>query len=52
VDVIAQSNCTLLKLESDRFLDLVYQKPDMIIEICKRFSAFLKQSLEETEITV
>jgi len=51
-EVIAQTNCTLLKLESDRFLDLVYQKPDMILEICKRFSTFLKQSLEETEITV
>jgi len=50
VDVIAETDCTLLKLESDRFLDLVYQKPDMILEICKRFSAFLKQSLEETEI--
>lgn len=52
VDAIAETHCTLLKLESDRFLDLVHQKPDMILEICKRFSTFLKQNLEETEITV
>ena len=49
VTVTAETHCQVLKLEAQRFIDLIYQKPDMIIEICRRFSSFLKQNIQETD---
>ena len=42
---IAQTDCTLLKLEKNRFLSLITQRPHMILEICR----FLTQRLRETD---
>ncbi|OKH19376.1 cyclic nucleotide-binding domain-containing protein [[Limnothrix rosea] IAM M-220] len=42
---IAQTDCTLLKLEKNRFLSLVTQRPHMILEMCR----FLSQKLRETD---
>ncbi len=42
---IALDNCTLLKLEKNRFLSLITQRPHMILEICR----FLSQRLRETD---
>ncbi len=42
---IAQTDCTLLKLEKNRFLSLITQRPHMILEICR----FLSQRLRETD---
>ncbi|MEM8545207.1 MAG: cyclic nucleotide-binding domain-containing protein, partial [Cyanobacteria bacterium P01_H01_bin.119] len=42
---IAQSDCTLLKLEKNRFLSLVTQRPHIILEMCR----FLSQRLRETD---
>ena len=42
---IAQTDCTLLKLEKNRFLSLITQRPHMILEICR----FLTRRLRETD---
>ncbi|AFY39419.1 putative transcriptional regulator, Crp/Fnr family [[Leptolyngbya] sp. PCC 7376] len=42
---IAQTDCTLLKLEKNRFLSLITQRPHIILEICR----FLSQRLRETD---
>ena len=42
---IAQTDCTLLKLEKNRFLSLITQRPHMILEICR----FLSQRLRDTD---
>ncbi|MEL7330652.1 MAG: cyclic nucleotide-binding domain-containing protein [Cyanobacteria bacterium J06560_2] len=42
---IAQTDCTLLKLEKNRFLSLITQRPHIILEICR----FLTQRLRETD---
>ncbi len=42
---IALEDCTLLKLGKQRFLSLVTQKPQIILEICR----FLSQRLRETD---
>jgi HEAT repeat protein len=42
---IAISHCTLLKLEKKRFLNLISQRPQIILEICR----FLSQRLRETD---
>ena len=42
---IAITDCTLLKLEKNRFLSLVAQRPHIILEICR----FLSQRLRETD---
>ena len=42
---IALTDCTLLKLEKNRFLSLVAQRPHIILEICR----FLSQRLRETD---
>ncbi len=42
---IAQTECTLLKLEKNRFLSLITQRPHMILEICR----FLSQRLRDTD---
>jgi HEAT repeat protein len=42
---IAIEHCTLLKLEKKRFLNLISQRPHIILEICR----FLSQRLRETD---
>ena len=42
---IAMEDCTLLKLEKNRFLSLITQRPHIILEICR----FLSQRLRETD---
>ncbi len=42
---IALTDCTLLKLEKNRFLSLITQRPHIILEICR----FLSQRLRETD---
>ncbi|MEM8504534.1 MAG: cyclic nucleotide-binding domain-containing protein [Cyanobacteria bacterium P01_D01_bin.1] len=42
---IALDDCVLLKLEKNRFLSLITQRPHMILEICR----FLSQRLRETD---
>ena len=42
---IALENCTLLKLEKNRFISLMTQRPHIILEICR----FLSQRLRETD---
>lgn len=42
---IALTDCTLLKLEKNRFLSLITQRPHMILEICR----FLTRRLRETD---
>ena len=42
---IAVTNSTLLKLEKKRFLNLISQRPHIILEICR----FLSQRLRETD---
>jgi len=42
---IAFSDCTLLKLEKNRFISLITQRPHIILEICR----FLSQRLRETD---
>ena len=42
---IALENCTLLKLEKKRFINLISQRPHIILEICR----FLSQRLRETD---
>lgn len=42
---IAIQDCTLLKLEKSRFLSLVAQRPQIVLEICQ----FLSQRLRESE---
>ncbi|MGK7896425.1 MAG: cyclic nucleotide-binding domain-containing protein [Xenococcus sp. (in: cyanobacteria)] len=42
---IAITDCTLLKLEKNRFLSLIAQRPHIIMEICR----FLSQKLRETD---
>ena len=42
---IALEDCTLLKLEKNRFLSLITQRPHIILEICR----FLSQRLRETD---
>lgn len=42
---IALTDCTLLKLEKNRFLSLIAQRPHIILEICR----FLSQRLRETD---
>ncbi len=42
---IAVTDCTLLKLEKNRFLSLISQRPHIIMEICR----FLSQRLRETD---
>ena len=42
---IAIEDCTLLKLEKNRFLSLITQRPHIILEICR----FLSQRLRETD---
>ena len=42
---IALTDCTLLKLEKNRFLSLISQRPHIIMEICR----FLSQRLRETD---
>ena len=41
----ALENCTLLKLEKKRFINLISQRPHIILEICR----FLSQRLRETD---
>lgn len=42
---IAMQDCTLLKLEKNRFISLITQRPQIILEICR----FLSQRLRETD---
>ncbi|MEM8810586.1 MAG: cyclic nucleotide-binding domain-containing protein, partial [Cyanobacteria bacterium P01_G01_bin.38] len=42
---VALEDCTLFKLEKNRFLSLVTQRPHIILEICR----FLTQRLRETD---
>ncbi len=42
---VALEDCTLLKLEKNRFLSLITQRPHIILEICR----FLSQRLRETD---
>lgn len=42
---IAVTNCVLLKLEKKQFLNLVAQRPHIILEVCR----FLSQRLRETD---
>jgi len=42
---IAVSDCTLLKLEKNRFISLITQRPHIILEICR----FLSQRIRETD---
>ena len=42
---ITVEDCTLLKLEKNRFLSLITQRPHIILEICR----FLSQRLRETD---
>ncbi|MEO0986819.1 MAG: cyclic nucleotide-binding domain-containing protein [Cyanobacteria bacterium J06639_14] len=42
---VAVEDCTLLKLEKNRFLSLITQRPHIILEICR----FLSQRLRETD---
>ena len=42
---IALQDCTLLKLEKNRFLSLISQRPHIILEICR----FLSQRLREVD---
>ena len=42
---IALEDCTLLKLEKNRFISLMTQRPHIILEICR----FLSQRLRETD---
>lgn len=42
---VALEDCTLLKLEKNRFLSLMTQRPHIILEICR----FLSQRLRETD---
>ncbi|MEO0540235.1 MAG: cyclic nucleotide-binding domain-containing protein [Cyanobacteria bacterium P01_A01_bin.105] len=42
---IALTDCILLKLEKNRFLSLITQRPHIILEICR----FLSQRLRETD---
>ncbi|NJK27518.1 MAG: cyclic nucleotide-binding domain-containing protein [Coleofasciculaceae cyanobacterium SM2_3_26] len=43
---IAQSDCTLLKLEKSRFISLIAQRPQIVLEICK----FLSDRVRATDI--
>lgn len=42
---VALEDCTLLKLEKNRFISLMTQRPHIILEICR----FLSQRLRETD---
>lgn len=42
---IAMQDCTLLKLEKNRFLSAIAQRPHIILEMCR----FLSQRLRETD---
>jgi CRP-like cAMP-binding protein len=42
---IAVKDCTLLKLEKNRFISLITQRPHIVLEICR----FLSQRLRETD---
>ena len=42
---IAYEDCTLLKLEKNRFISLMTQRPHIILEICR----FMSQRLRETD---
>ncbi|NET10528.1 MAG: cyclic nucleotide-binding domain-containing protein [Symploca sp. SIO2B6] len=42
---IALEDCTLLKLQKNRFISLISQRPHIILEICR----FLSQRLRETD---
>ncbi len=44
-EAIAISDCTLLKLDKNRFINLITQRPHIILEICR----FLSQRLRETD---
>ena len=42
---IAKDDCTLLKLEKQRFISLTTQRPHILLEICR----FMSQQLRETD---
>lgn len=42
---IAVKDCTLLKLEKNRFISLITQRPHIVLEICR----FLSQRLRDTD---
>jgi CRP-like cAMP-binding protein len=42
--VVAQTNCTLLSLDRDRFRTLVAQRPIVLMQICKTFGARLRET--------
>ena len=44
-EVIALQDCVLLKLEKSRFMSLITQRPQIILEICR----FLSQRIRETD---
>ena len=41
---VAVENCTLLKLEKNRFISLITQRPQIVLEICKFFSQRLRET--------
>ena len=50
VGAIAVTDCQLLKLEKNRLLSLTYQRPDILIEICKQLSQIIEELLIDTNI--
>ncbi len=50
VGVIAVTDCQLLKLEKNRLLSLTYQRPDLLIEICKQLSHIIEGLLIDGKI--
>lgn len=51
VGAIAVTDCQLLKLEKNRLLSLTYQRPDILIEICKQLSQIIEELLIDTNIS-
>ncbi|MEL7037068.1 MAG: cyclic nucleotide-binding domain-containing protein [Cyanobacteria bacterium J06592_8] len=49
VGAIAVTDCELLKLEKNRLLSLTYQRPDILIEICKQLSYIIEELLQSTQ---
>ncbi|NEP59456.1 MAG: cyclic nucleotide-binding domain-containing protein [Symploca sp. SIO2G7] len=41
---VAVENCTLLKLEKNRFISLITQRPQIVLEICRFFSQRLRET--------
>ncbi|NEP12553.1 MAG: cyclic nucleotide-binding domain-containing protein [Symploca sp. SIO2C1] len=41
---VAVKDCTLLKLEKSRFISLITQRPQIVLEICKFFSQRLRET--------